>query len=166
MISCDFHDSTNSLNVLQNSIFWLKLKILAQNDRHEELRSLYVRAEGILDRHESESKRVQEAAAQAKETSERARKQITDSLDLIKELKMKLTRISNNDVKSTRERIINLREAAKTALDAAKKAKERALDLQSKVPNVIPDFSDEQKANIMKSADDINETANVSRIMF
>ena len=119
-----------------------------------------------MDRHESESKRVQEAAAQAKETSERARKQITDSLDLIKELKMKLTRISNNDVKSTRERIINLREAAKTALDAAKKAKERALDLQSKVPNVIPDFSDEQKANIMKSADDINETANVSRIMF
>ena len=115
-----------------------------------------------MDRHESESMRVQEAAAQAKETSERARKQITDSLDLIKKLKMKLTQISTNDVKSTRERIINLREAAKTALDAAKKASDRALDL--KIPNEIPDFSDEQKANIMKSADDINETANVSEV--
>ena len=73
---------------------------------------------------------------------------------------MKLTQISNNDVKSTRERIINLREAAKVALEAARQANNRALDL--KVPNEIPEFSDETQANILKSADDINETANVS----
>ena len=124
------------------------------------MRSLYVRAEGILDKHRSESESVQEAAQQARETSARARAQITDSLDLIKSLKMKLTQISTNDVKSTRERIINLRGAASIALDAARQANNRALDL--KIPNEIPEFSEETQANILKSADDINETANVS----
>ena len=58
----------------------LNIQFSAQNARHEELRSLYVRAEGILDKHRSESESVQAAAEMAKETSARARKQITDSL--------------------------------------------------------------------------------------
>ena len=75
---------------------------------------------------------------------------------------MKLTRISNNDVKSTKERILTLREAAKKALEAARKANDRALRIETNVPTQIPEFTDQSKEQISKTAHDITETANVS----
>ena len=100
------------------------------------------------------------AAQSALETSKRAGQQIVDAIHLIKDLKTKLQSVSNNDVQSAKDRIISLRKAARIALETAKKADNFALDLKAKTEKIqIPQLD---KNNILQSAEDINESANVS----
>ena len=71
-----------------------------------------------------------------------------------------LQSVSNNDVQSAKDRIISLRKAARIALETAKKADNFALDLKAKTEKIqIPQLD---KNNILQSAEDINESANVS----
>ena len=131
-----------------------------QKQRHGALRSLYAQAGDALSTHQSESEKVQLAAQSALETSKRAGQQIVDAIHLIKDLKTKLQSVSNNDVQSAKDRIISLRKAARIALETAKKADNFALDLKAKTEKIqIPQLD---KNNILQSAEDINESANVS----
>ena len=133
---------------------------LDQKQRHGALRSLYAQAGDALSTHQSESEKVQLAAQSALETSKRAGQQIVDAIHLIKDLKTKLQSVSNNDVQSAKDRIISLRKAARIALETAKKADNFALDLKAKTEKIqIPQLD---KNNILQSAEDINESANVS----
>ena len=100
---------------------------------------------------------MQLAAQAALETSKRAKEQILKSITTIKSLKQKLEQVSNNDVPSTRSRLINLKRISSIALENAKKASNRALDL--KIPDEIPKFDAE---NVRSSAEDIEQAANVS----
>jgi len=118
---------------------------------------LYAQAADAQQRHQDESEKVQLAAQAALETSKRAKEQILASITTIKSLKQKLEQVSNNDVPSTRSRLINLKRISATALENAKKASNRALDL--KIPDEIPQFDAD---NVRQSAEDIEKSANVS----
>ena len=120
------------------------------------MRSLYARAQDAVDRHQSESERVQLAAQAALETSSRARQQILKSITTIRALKETLRGLSNNVVGTTRARLVDLKKVAIVALENAKKASNRALDL--KIPDEIPTFDG---PNVRKSAEDIEDSANV-----
>ena len=118
---------------------------------------MYAQAADAQQRHQDESEKVQLAAQAALETSKRAKEQILASITTIKSLKQKLEQVSNNDVPSTRSRLINLKRISATALENAKKASNRALDL--KIPDEIPQFDAD---NVRQSAEDIEKSANVS----
>ena len=111
---------------------------------------------GALDKHKRESEKVQFAAQSAVETAERAREQITNSLDLIRDLRKRLVQFSQNDVLTVRERIISLRDSATAALEAAETAKNRALDL--KIPNEVPMVENQR---ILRMAQEITRQAEV-----
>ena len=114
---------------------------------------------GALDKHQRESEKVQFAAKAAVETALRARKQITDSLDLIRDLKERLDQFSSNDVKVVRDRIVSLRNSARDALEEAQKAKNRALDLR--IPTVVPTVDNDR---VLKMTQEINLQSKVSVI--
>lgn len=116
-----------------------------------------------LDKHSRESEKVQFAATAAVETASRAREQITNSLDLIRELKSRLDQFSSNDVLTVRDRIISLRNSARDALEAAENAKNRALDL--KIPT---DVQTVDNARVLRMAQEIeNEsTVNLKHVLF
>ena len=137
-----FRIFTNKKEVFKFEIFKkvigktpVNLLYLAQHSRHSELRSLYSQAMGALDKHARESEKVQFAARAAVETANRAADTITDSLELIRDLKKRLETFSSNDVLTIRDRIVSLRNSARDALEAARDAKNRALDL--KVPDLV-----------------------------
>lgn len=94
-------------------------------------------------------------AEQAKETADRARQQINDSLKLIADLKNRLQVVQSNDVKvvsrqkcdtqmliqSTVERINNAKKRAVAARDAADQAQKRALDVAQQIKSIqIPNL--------------------------
>ena len=113
---------------------------------------------GALDKHRTESEKVQFAAKAAIETSQRAREQIEGSLDLLNDMKGSLDTFVYDDLKTTQQRITTLRDSAKLAKKQATEAKNKVMALNIPTEDRIPDI-DNQK--IKKMAKEIEIQAEV-----
>ena len=113
---------------------------------------------GALDKHRTESEKVQFAAKAAMETSQRAREQIEGSLDLLNDMKGSLDTFVTDDLKLTQQRITALRDSAKLAKQQATEAKNKVMALNIPTADSIPEIDDQK---IKKMANEIELQAEV-----
>lgn len=131
-----------------------------QFQKHEKLRSLYSQAMGALDYHKTQSEKVQFAAKAALETSQRARNQITSSLTIVKEMTNSLEEFATQDLDTTRQRMVNLKNSAILAKKQALEAKDRVMALHIPTKADIPSIDTKtimaMTSEIQSQADDLN----------